>query len=159
MQEIDVFSQIVHLARFEIWDTLLARILHICQKCEYVLDVKASPGFDEGLICGDQMSVGCLANTESTLHIVAGSKKRFLLFKNVRLSNRAEVLRSECVQPQLKSPSFGPLPWIGMSQQPSCAFRIFLFCQGPRGIPVGIRPLLAVFLFSFFYTLLQAAVV
>ena len=70
----------------------------------------------------------------------------FPLF-DVRLSNRAEVLRSECVQPQLKSPSFGPLPWIGMSQQPSCAFRIFLFCQGPRGIPVGIRPLLAVFLF------------
>ena len=38
--------------KFVSWDStlLITRILHICQKCEYVLNVKAVAGFDEGLM-------------------------------------------------------------------------------------------------------------
>ena len=55
---------------WQVWDALLTRILHICQKCEYVSNVKAGGiwwRFDGDL--RDQMSVGwaSLANIESTL--------------------------------------------------------------------------------------------
>ena len=54
--------------KFESWDTLVARILHICQKRECVLNVKAGIWWRFDADLRDQMSVGCLANIESTLH-------------------------------------------------------------------------------------------
>ena len=70
--------------KFESWDTLVARILHICQKRECVLNVKAGIWWRFDADLRDQMSVGCLANIESTLHCSRSVKyiSSFKSFKN-----------------------------------------------------------------------------